>query len=91
MLRLPPDGFVETKPEPGEIADDRRIVFGPAAGDVDILDAQDQPPAKTLGEIRIEEGGIGVAPDAKARSGSGRSGKGVASRARTFDRSGVCK
>src|SRR3954452_18401906 len=45
MPGLAADRSVPVEAEPGEVLDDRRVVFGPAAGVVDILDPQQKQPA----------------------------------------------
>ena len=44
MLRLAADRFLPRQPEPGEVREDRRLVFRAAAGRVDVLDAQQEAP-----------------------------------------------
>ena len=61
MLGLPADGALPDETEPGQVLIDRGLEFGTAACDIDILDAQEEPAAETLGEIGIEQGGIGMA------------------------------
>ena len=75
MLRLPPDRRLEANAEPGEILTDRLLEFGPAAGEVDILDPQQQPAAEPRGEPLIDQRRQAHGRDAAARSGSARSGR----------------
>jgi len=46
MLALPPHRLLPGDAEPAEILVDRRLVVRPATGRVDVLDAQQQPPAE---------------------------------------------
>src|SRR3712207_6344986 len=69
VLRLPPDGLLPAQAEPGEIVVDGRLEGGTAAGDVDILDAQEKPAAESPGEVVVEQGRIGV-PEMKPPVGA---------------------
>ena len=71
MLGLPADGRLPSEAEPGQVLADRRLELGPAAGDVDVLDAQEEPAARPRREIGVEESRIGVTemqPPVRARS-----------------------
>jgi hypothetical protein len=60
MCRLPPDGPGPGQAEPRQIRLDRRGEFRPAAGDVDIFEAQ-QHRAVRPGHRAGEERAVGVA------------------------------
>ena len=45
MRGLPPHRLLPLEAEPGEVFSDRRLELGPAARRVDVLDAQQEPPA----------------------------------------------
>ena len=55
MLGLPPHRLLPGDAEPGEVLVDRRLVFRPAARRVDVLDAQQQPPAGGARHLDIEQ------------------------------------
>lgn len=59
--RLAPDRVREAEAEPGEVVDQAVRQFRPAAERVDVLDAQQQITVQRPGELRVEEGRIGVA------------------------------
>ena len=74
MLRLPPHRLFPRDAEPGEVLVDRRLVFRPAARRVDVLDAQQQPPAGGARHVEIEQrrqrmAEMQIAVRARARSG----------------------
>lgn len=60
MFRLPPDGLLPAKPQPVQILQDGVDEFRSAACGVDILDAQKQPAAQSLGDLRVEQRRIRV-------------------------------
>src|SRR5712691_1414673 len=55
MLRLAPHVGFPSHAEPGEILVDRRFEPWPAARPVDVLDAQQQPPAGRARHVKIEQ------------------------------------
>ena len=57
MLALPPHRLLPCDAEPGEILEDRLLVFRPAAGLVDVLDAQQQAPARRPRHVEIQQRG----------------------------------
>ena len=61
MLGLPAHRLLPFDAEPGEVVIDRGLEFRPAAGLVDILDAQQEHPAAAPRQIEIEQRGIGMA------------------------------
>src|ERR1700687_2991523 len=61
MLRLPPHRGFPCHAEPGEVFIDRCLEFRPAAGRVDILDAQQKLPANLTRQIEIQQRRINVA------------------------------
>jgi hypothetical protein len=61
MVGLAADGDFPTQAEPGQIFGDGGLKFGPAAGGVDVLDAQDEAAAAILRRPRRGQGRIGVA------------------------------
>ena len=71
MLGLAPHGLLEGEAEPGQVLADCGFELRPAAGDVDVLDAQEEAAARPRREIVVEEGRIGVTemkPTVGARS-----------------------
>ena len=55
MPGLAPHRLFPGDAEPGEVFQDRRLVFGPAARRVDILDAQQQAPARRARHLGVEQ------------------------------------
>ena len=68
-------------PEPGEVAKDAGLVFRPAAGAVDVLDAEQEPPARPPAELEVEQRREGVAEMQFPVRARARSGKRAASAA----------
>jgi hypothetical protein len=56
VLGLPPHRLFPGDAEPGQVLVNCRLEFGPAARRVDVLDAQQQPPARRLRPLGIEQG-----------------------------------
>ncbi len=73
MLRLHAHLPVPVQAEPGQILQDRRGVFRAAAGRVDILQPQQEPPAASRAR-RQANSAEARGRDADSRSGWGRSG-----------------
>src|SRR5260370_41719635 len=61
MLRLPPHRSFPGDAEPGEVFIDCGLELRPAAGRVDILDAQQEPAAGVARQIEIQQRRISVA------------------------------
>jgi DNA-3-methyladenine glycosylase II len=61
MLRLPPHRLLPAQSQPCEIFVNGALELRPAACDIDILNAQEEPTLEALGKIRIEQGRIGMA------------------------------
>ena len=61
MLGLPPHRLLPVDAEPGEVLVDRRLELRPAARRVDVLDAQQQAPARRPRHVEIEQRREGVA------------------------------
>ena len=57
MRALAPDRLLPGDAEPFEIFVDRLLVFRPAAHGVDVLDAQEEAPARRAGHLDIDERG----------------------------------
>ncbi len=55
MLALLAHRLLPFDAEPGEVLEDRLLVFGAAARLVDVLDAQQQAPARGSGHVEIQE------------------------------------
>ena len=60
-VALPEHRPVPLQAEPVQILDDRRLEFRPRPHPVDILDPQEDAPARRLGGAPVEQGGEGVA------------------------------
>ncbi len=60
MLRLAPHRLLPVEPEPPQVLEDRRLVFRPAAGRVDVLDAEQEPAARLPGHAGVEHRRIGM-------------------------------
>lgn len=74
VLGLTADGPFPAQTQPGEILQDRRLVFGAAAGAVDVLDTQNEPAARGPGRLPGGQGGKGVPAMEPARGGGGEPG-----------------
>src|ERR1700694_3426044 len=61
MQGLPPHRLLPGDAEPGEVFVNRGLEFRPAAGRVDILDAQQELPAGLMSQIEIQQRRISVA------------------------------
>src|SRR6056297_315987 len=64
-------GAGPVEPEPGEIVEYLRLVFGAAAGRVEIVDAQQETPARRAGHVMRQQGRIGMAQMQGAGGGWG--------------------
>jgi hypothetical protein len=73
VLGLPADRCLPLQSQPGQIFEDRRVVFRSAAGGVDVLDPQQEPAAglaRRLKAVRAERRGRDAdSPSAMARTG----------------------
>jgi hypothetical protein len=76
---LPHHVAVPGKAQPGEVLEDGRLEFGPAAAGVDVLDAQQETAAGGAGGVMGEDGGKGVAA---MRQAGGRGGEAADERLR---------
>ena len=74
MSGLPPDRRLPFQAEPGEVVMDPGLEFGTAAGDVDILDAQEKPAAESAGAFIVEQGRKGM-PEMEPPVGAGSKAK----------------
>jgi hypothetical protein len=61
MFGLSPHRLLPGDAEPGEVFIDRSFELRPATGQVDILDAQQKPPAGLTRQLKIQQRRIGVA------------------------------
>ncbi len=55
MLRLAPHRPFPVKVQPGEVAIDRRLEFGPRPGGIDVFDAQEEAPAAGRSKVMVED------------------------------------
>src|SRR5262245_29532090 len=74
MLRLAPHVCFPRHAEPTEILEDRRLEFRPTARPIDVLDAQQEPPASRARHVVIEQRGERV-PQVEISVGAGREAK----------------
>src|SRR5215472_13889153 len=61
MIRLPPRRRLPGNAEPGEIFVDRILIFRAAAGGINILDPQQQAPARAPRHVEVEQRREGMA------------------------------
>ena len=73
MVGLAPDRAVPCQPEPGEIVVDLLLPVQPAAGLVEIVDAQQEAATAVAGHVMGQQGGIGVSEMQGAGWGRGKS------------------
>ena len=71
MLGLAADRGLPAQPEPGEVLEDGGLEFRPAAGPVDVLDAQQKTPARLSRRGFREQRRIGMAEMEMARGAGG--------------------
>ncbi len=71
MVRLPPHRLLPPDSKPSQVFVNRVLEFGPAAGGVDILDAQQEHAAALPRHVEIQQRGIGVA-EMQIAIGAGR-------------------
>jgi hypothetical protein len=74
VLGLAEDGLGPGEAEPGEVAVDRRLVLGAAAGGVDVLDAEEEAAGLLAGELGGGQGREGVAEVERAGRRRGEAG-----------------
>jgi hypothetical protein len=77
MFRLAADRLLPLKTEPGEIAIDGVLIFGPATAEVDVLDPQQKAAAGPPTELEAEQGRKRVAKMKLAVRRGGKSENGL--------------
>ena len=83
MLGLATRLSVPVEAEPEQILADRRFVLGPAAGGVDVLEAQQEAPAEAARQRMVEHRREGVAEVEEAVGAGGEAGDGIGHRHRS--------
>jgi hypothetical protein len=74
VIGLAPHRRLPIQPQPGQILENRGLIFGPTAGLVDVLDAQDEAPACGARRRPGGQGREGVAPVQQAGGRRGEAG-----------------